>query len=57
MDLDFHCNEDVHVALESESYVPANSANLLTLHTVQANQIITVDATGVQQVSTCWVEV
>ena len=47
LDLVFHSNEDVRVTLESVSYVPTMSVNLLSLHTVQVNQKIALDATGV----------
>ena len=45
--LGFHSNEHVHVTLDSVAYVRAMSVNLLLLHTVQANQKITLDATGI----------
>ena len=45
LDLAFHSDEDVRVTLES--CVPAMSVNLLSLHTVQDNQTIAFNATGV----------
>ena len=47
LDLVFHSDEDVRVTLESVSYVPTMSINLLSLHTVQDNQTIAFNATGV----------
>ena len=42
-----HSNKDVGVTLESVSYSLAMSVDLMSMHTVQQNQNITLDATGV----------
>ena len=53
LDLVFHSGKDVRVTLESVSYVPAMSVNSLSLNTVQANQNITFDVTGVPLLGGC----
>ena len=40
----FNIKQDVRLTVESVSYILATSVNLLSLHTVQGSQAVTLDA-------------
>ena len=46
VDFIFHSTEDVRVTLESVLFIPSLKINLLSLHTIQAKEAITLDAAG-----------
>ena len=46
VNLIFHSTEDVRETVESVSFVPSLKVNLLSLHTIQPKEAITLDATG-----------
>ena len=48
VDLVFNSTEDVRVSLESVLFIPSLKVKLLSLHTIQAKEPITLDATGAQ---------
>lgn len=52
LNLTFHGKQDALVTLESVSFVTAMPVNLLSLHTVQANDT---QPPSMQQVPICWV--